>query len=139
MIDPTPKKPSTVFMMDVCSFVDEHDIADERKRRGFEDADAGARKRHQRAEIPERIAGDEQIRRGGEQGKSGDDGGLAADAVGEMAEQEASQRDAAHGRVLKRSRGRQTEMESFDDFGNDDADRIGGHGEHHEHDERQGL
>ena len=65
--------------------------------------------------------------------------GLLPEAVGQMAEQEAGQRDAAHGRVLKRSGGRQAEMERFDDFGNDDADRIGGHGEHHEHDERQGF
>ena len=56
MIDPTPKKPSTVFIIDVCSVDGPGDVADQGERSGLEDSDADSSDAQQNRKVHERVS-----------------------------------------------------------------------------------
>ncbi len=114
------------------------DVADQSQGAGLEDADGGAGDKQQGDEIGKLRAEQKGEGGNGEQAQTQDDRRFAPQSVSEKPQPQARQSDAGHRRVLKRARGRHAEVEGPDQVGNDDADRIRGHGEHHEHQIGQG-
>ena len=116
------------------------DITDQRERAGLKNADCRAGNRKENDEEREtncqRRTDKSSMRT---RTKSQDDGFLSSQLVRQIAKKERRERDPGHRGVVKGAADRHAEVKFFDDFRNDDADRIGRHGEHHEHEECQPL
>ena len=112
MIAPTPKKPSTVFMIDVCWAVDVEMSPMSASAPVLKTPMARPDSAQQRGEEQEGVAGGEQEAGGGEQREADDDRGAPAEPVRELTEQQAGEGDAGHRRVLKRAGRRQRQTET---------------------------
>jgi hypothetical protein len=121
MIAPTAKNPST----------------DESERPGLENSDGRTGNYQKDKKKLEGPAHREQIRIEGEQDEPQNDCFLPAKFIREISKENACERDPGHGGVVKSARDRHTEKKLFDDFGNNDADGIRRHCEHHEHEKRE--
>ena len=111
-----PKKPSTVFMIDVCSVVDREMSPMSASAPVLKTPIARPETASSASEERERVADREQVRVRGESNQPDDDRCLPAQFVRQVAEEETGQRDAAHGGVLKRARRRHAQAELLDDL-----------------------
>ena len=105
----------------------------------LEDPDGQARDKQQDEEEAEAVARDEQQGAEAEGDQTDQYRRLAPQPVGQKPQTDAREGDAGHGRIMKRARDRLPQAELLDHLGNDDPDRVGRHGEHHEHQIGQDL
>ena len=139
MIAPTPKNPSTVFMVVVCSEV-EREISPISARAPVLKMPIAAPEMTSSVTKEQKgVSHRKQIGVQREEDEPKNDGLLAAELVRQIPEENSRQRNRRHGGIVEGPGGSIAQIEFFDDLRDDFADRIGGHGKHHEHQKREPL
>ena len=111
MIAPTPKKPSAVFMIDVCCAVDVEMSPMSASAPVLNTPMASPDSPSITAKNRKDVARGQQETGSRKQRQAGDDRSPPSEPVCELTEQEARERNAGHRRVLKRAGRRQRQLE----------------------------